>query len=351
MASAVRRQIVLPIAREERTARERLDAERAHVALLERGEQTVFGRRLAHRGEGKKDDFKLRELLDHHLEPPPVVRRDADEAGLPLFLRLLQGLDHFAAGVEGVAAARLVDGDPPQIGVFQLSPLEGAHRGCPAAWRRCEIRDCGAPCRSRKGPGRPRRGGIPGPWMSRSSFAAAGAVDVVDAQIQTAVDHLPPLGYVAAGMSAQADGRDHLLGLSQPPVLHVGVVIADFGGIGRGAAPSAAAACSWPTATPAASPPLPPRLVHRFVPCRGFPGLCRSPVDIEGLPLFLGRFAGVVEKKVRISSSDRAPSYMRRWPSRPFRRRPTRRRACSRFDRPEVQQADVVDLRRFAVFV
>ena len=51
-------EVLLSVARKQRAARKGLDAKRTHVALLQRGEQAVFGGRLGHRSEGEEDDLE-----------------------------------------------------------------------------------------------------------------------------------------------------------------------------------------------------------------------------------------------------------------------------------------------------
>ena len=108
---------------EQRVARKGLNAEDAHVALLDRIEETVFRSDLALGGIRKQNDFNLRKVFYHHFQPRMVVRRDADESRFALLLGFLERFDKFAGCVERVSAAGLMTGDAPQIGVFLIRRL------------------------------------------------------------------------------------------------------------------------------------------------------------------------------------------------------------------------------------
>ena len=62
-------------------------------------------------------------------------------------------------------------------------------------------------------------------------FVVPAGVDVVDAGIDASADDFGSFLVVAAGVSAETDGRDHECGLALSAVFHVGVVVEDFGGI------------------------------------------------------------------------------------------------------------------------
>jgi len=60
-------------------------------------------------------------------------------------------------------------------------------------------------------------------------LAGPGSVDVIDADIETAAYDFASLLLIGSGMAAQSDGRDHKIGLAQPAVFHIRVVIANLG--------------------------------------------------------------------------------------------------------------------------